>query len=399
MIPNMSRPNFFEHLHPPTIPAREARFRYTFGLGGMSMLLFLSLVVTGVPLMFAYVPTAVAAGETIRAITYVAPYGWLLRNLHYWAAVLLVGLGSLHLLRVALSGSYKPPRRLNWLLGLLALLLSLLLSFSGYVLRWDCRHFWRVDGRRQHRASDAVNWQLAIRITGRRSIHFRCDSGALLHLAHTGSECAGAIAARLARISRAPRWRHLPSPILTPAAHFAPRIGAAGGCNDAGFAVFAAGAGSVCRCAAGPSSRFGKWSGNGRYPPQSPPLVFLMGSGPAAPPAAAGGRHYHAAGRDIGAGAAALAVDRSRRERPSGLTAKGGWPKSLCCSLRRGLFCSRHGSGGDESESSSNGRSRLLAFCADNWRRCAPIAPARNRANYPHPHRPAGAVPYLPPGH
>ncbi|MGB4870520.1 MAG: cytochrome b N-terminal domain-containing protein [Candidatus Promineifilaceae bacterium] len=141
MIPNMSRPNFFEHLHPPTIPAREARFRYTFGLGGMSMLLFLSLVVTGVPLMFAYVPTAVAAGETIRAITYVAPYGWLLRNLHYWAAVLLVGLGSLHLLRVALSGSYKPPRRLNWLLGLLALLLSLLLSFSGYVLRWDVDTF------------------------------------------------------------------------------------------------------------------------------------------------------------------------------------------------------------------------------------------------------------------
>ncbi|MCB8983330.1 MAG: cytochrome bc complex cytochrome b subunit [Ardenticatenaceae bacterium] len=133
----MSRPNFFEHLHPPTIPAREARFRYTFGLGGMSLLLFLSLIVTGVPLMFVYVPTAVSAADSIRTITYVAPYGWLLRNLHYWAAVLLLLTGSLHLLRIVFSGSYKKPRRFNWLLGLAILLLSLLLSFSGYVLRWD----------------------------------------------------------------------------------------------------------------------------------------------------------------------------------------------------------------------------------------------------------------------
>ncbi|MFZ0546700.1 MAG: cytochrome b N-terminal domain-containing protein [Candidatus Promineifilaceae bacterium] len=133
----MARPNFFEHLHPPTIPAREARFRYTFGLGGMSLLLFLSLIVTGVPLMFVYVPTAVSAADSIRTITYIAPYGWLLRNLHYWAAVLLLLTTSLHLLRIVFSGSYKKPRQFNWLLGLTILLLSLLLSFSGYVLRWD----------------------------------------------------------------------------------------------------------------------------------------------------------------------------------------------------------------------------------------------------------------------
>ncbi len=133
----MTRPNFFEHLHPPTIPAREAQFRYTFGLGGMSLLLFFVLAITGVPLMFVYVPTTSSAGESIRAITYLAPYGWFLRNLHYWAAALLLLSGSLHLLRVLLTGAYKKPRRFNWLLGLLALLLCLLLSFSGYVLRWD----------------------------------------------------------------------------------------------------------------------------------------------------------------------------------------------------------------------------------------------------------------------
>lgn len=137
----MTRPNFFEHLHPPTIPAREAQFSYTFGLGGMSLFLYLSLIVTGVPLMFVYVPTAVSASEAIRTITYIAPYGWLLRNLHYWAAVLLLLTAGLHLLRVAFSGSYKKPRQFNWLLGLIILLLTMLLSFSGYVLRWDVDTF------------------------------------------------------------------------------------------------------------------------------------------------------------------------------------------------------------------------------------------------------------------
>lgn len=137
----MKRPNFFEHLHPPTIPAREARFTYTFGLGGMSLFLFLSLIVTGVPLMFVYVPTADSAADSIRIITFVAPFGWLLRNLHYWATVLLLLISSLHLLRVVFSGGYKPPRRFNWLLGLATLAFSLLLSFSGYVLRWDVDTF------------------------------------------------------------------------------------------------------------------------------------------------------------------------------------------------------------------------------------------------------------------
>jgi quinol-cytochrome oxidoreductase complex cytochrome b subunit len=137
----MKRPSFFEHLHPPTIPAREARFTYTFGLGGASLFLLLSLIVTGVPLMFVYVPTAVSAADSMRTITYIAPYGWLLRNLHYWAAVLLLLASGLHLLRVAFSGGYKPPRQFNWLLGLTALLFSLLLSFTGYVLRWDVDTF------------------------------------------------------------------------------------------------------------------------------------------------------------------------------------------------------------------------------------------------------------------
>jgi quinol-cytochrome oxidoreductase complex cytochrome b subunit len=137
------RPNFFYHLHPPTIPAREARFGYTFGLGGISLLLFMVLGVTGVLEMFLYVPTPQAAHESVRQIAYLAPFGWLLRNMHFWAGQLMVGAVILHMARVVFSGGYK-GRRLNWLIGLALLVLTLVLDFTGYVLRWDQDTGWAL---------------------------------------------------------------------------------------------------------------------------------------------------------------------------------------------------------------------------------------------------------------
>ncbi len=137
------RPNFYYHLHPPTIPAREVRFSYTFGLGGISLALFLLLGITGIVEMFLYVPTLEGAHETIRQITYMAPAGWLLRNLHFWGGQLMVGTVCLHMARVALSGGYK-GRRLNWLIGVALLLLTLVLDFSGFVLRWDQDTAWAL---------------------------------------------------------------------------------------------------------------------------------------------------------------------------------------------------------------------------------------------------------------
>lgn len=137
------RPNFFYHLHPPTIPAREARFRYTFGLGGISLLLFIVLVVTGVLEMFVYTPTTEEAYESIRQITYLAPFGWLLRNMHFWAGQMMVGTVALHMARVVFSGGYK-GRRFNWLIGLALLVLTLVLDFTGYVLRWDQDTGWAL---------------------------------------------------------------------------------------------------------------------------------------------------------------------------------------------------------------------------------------------------------------
>ena len=131
------RPSFFHHLHPPTIPARQSRLRYTLGAGGLSVYLALVLALSGILEMFYYIPTSLEAGPSIQVITYLVPYGAFIRNLHYWSAQLMVGVVTLHMLRVIFTGAYAPPRRFNYLIGLLLLALTLLLDFSGYILRWD----------------------------------------------------------------------------------------------------------------------------------------------------------------------------------------------------------------------------------------------------------------------
>jgi quinol-cytochrome oxidoreductase complex cytochrome b subunit len=138
------RPNFFYHLHPPTIPQREGSFRYTFGLGGISVLLFLVLAATGLLLTFFYIPTPDQAAVSIQIITYQVPFGWLVRNLHYWAAQWMVIVVALHMLRVIFTGAYKLPRQTNYVIGIALLVGTLLLNFTGYVLRWDDGTHWAL---------------------------------------------------------------------------------------------------------------------------------------------------------------------------------------------------------------------------------------------------------------
>ena len=132
-----TRPNFFHHLHPPSIPAEQARFRYTLGAGGLAVFLVLILFITGLLEMYYYVPTPEQAAVSVETITTLVPFGSLIRNLHFWSAQFLVIMITIHLLRVALTGAYAPPRRFNYLLGLGLLVLVLLLDFTGYMLRWD----------------------------------------------------------------------------------------------------------------------------------------------------------------------------------------------------------------------------------------------------------------------
>jgi quinol-cytochrome oxidoreductase complex cytochrome b subunit len=131
------RPSFFHHLHPPTIPARQARWRYTLGAGGTAIFLVLVLAVTGALEMFYYVPTPDEAALSIQTLSYLVPFGGLIRNLHFWAAQLLVIVSAIHLARVVFTGAYASPRRFNYVLGMLLFVMILLLNFTGYVLRWD----------------------------------------------------------------------------------------------------------------------------------------------------------------------------------------------------------------------------------------------------------------------
>lgn len=131
------RPSFYHHLHPPTIPAAQSRFRYTLGAGGLSVYLAFVLLVTGILEMYFYVPTPERAGASIQLITFLVPYGAVVRNMHFWAAQLLIITACIHLIRVVFTGAYAPPRQFNYLLGLALLVTSLILDFTGYVLRWD----------------------------------------------------------------------------------------------------------------------------------------------------------------------------------------------------------------------------------------------------------------------
>ena len=136
--------NVFLHLHPPRVPAHSVRTSFTFGLGGVTFLLYLITVVTGVVLMFYYRPTTEYAYADMKNLEYDIPFGMLMRNMHRWAAHLMVICVWLHMLRVFLTGSYKPPREFNWVIGVGLLTLTMFLSFTGYLLPWDQLSLWAV---------------------------------------------------------------------------------------------------------------------------------------------------------------------------------------------------------------------------------------------------------------
>jgi quinol-cytochrome oxidoreductase complex cytochrome b subunit len=136
--------NVFLHLHPVRVRQHAVKFAYTFCLGGLSFFFFLVLTVTGVYLMFFYVPHELSAYDDILNIQAAVPFGALTRNIHRWAAHLMVFFVFLHMMRVFYHGAYKPPREFNWVIGVLLLFFTIALSFTGYLLPWDQIAFWAV---------------------------------------------------------------------------------------------------------------------------------------------------------------------------------------------------------------------------------------------------------------
>jgi cytochrome b6 len=112
-------------------------------MGGITAFLFLVEAVTGVLLMFYYRPTVQWAYHDMLDLRDSVSLG-VVREIHRWGAHAMVIAVWLHMLRVFLTGSYKPPREFNWVVGVALLTLTLLLSFTGYLLPWDQLSMWAV---------------------------------------------------------------------------------------------------------------------------------------------------------------------------------------------------------------------------------------------------------------
>ncbi|MEX0794828.1 MAG: cytochrome b N-terminal domain-containing protein [Pirellulaceae bacterium] len=135
--------NFFLHLHPVSAKKQGIALSYTWCMGGVTFFLFLVEAITGVLLMFYYRPTLEWAYTDILNLRDVSSMG-ILREIHRWGAHAMVITVWLHMYRVFLTGSYKPPREFNWVVGVILLLLTLLLSFTGYLLPWDQLAIWAI---------------------------------------------------------------------------------------------------------------------------------------------------------------------------------------------------------------------------------------------------------------
>jgi cytochrome b-561 len=136
--------SLFLHIHPARVKRHSLRSTYTFGLGVISVVLLLVLTVTGVALMLYYVPYPTEAYRSMKDLQFVVTFGIILRNMHRWSAHAMVAVVFLHLCRVFWTGAYKSPREFNWLVGVGLFLLTLLLSFTGYLLPWDQLAFWAI---------------------------------------------------------------------------------------------------------------------------------------------------------------------------------------------------------------------------------------------------------------
>jgi quinol-cytochrome oxidoreductase complex cytochrome b subunit len=136
--------NVFLHLHPVKVSRQAMKITYSWCMGGISFFLFIILTVTGVFLMFYYIPATAIAYDNIQQLYSLVTFGGLVRNMHRWAAHLMVISVTLHMIRVFYHGAYKPPREFNWVIGVALFLTTLLLSFTGYLLPWDQIGYWAI---------------------------------------------------------------------------------------------------------------------------------------------------------------------------------------------------------------------------------------------------------------
>jgi quinol-cytochrome oxidoreductase complex cytochrome b subunit len=135
---------FFAHIRPRYYEKSSTKFTHTFGLGFLSAFTFAVETVTGLILMIFYIPGQNEAYQSMAKIISEVPFGQLMRDIHRIGAELMVIFVALHMFRVYLTGSFKHPRQFTWVSGVVLLILTLGLSYSGYLLPWDQLAYWAV---------------------------------------------------------------------------------------------------------------------------------------------------------------------------------------------------------------------------------------------------------------
>jgi len=128
-----------EHFLYEPVPKRGA---WLYTLGSATLFCIVLQFLTGILLLFYYVPSTDHAWDSINYIMTEAYFGKLIRGIHYWSANFLLVVIGLHMAQVFFAGGYKSPRELNWVVGVVLLLLVVIIAFSGYLLRWDQDGFW-----------------------------------------------------------------------------------------------------------------------------------------------------------------------------------------------------------------------------------------------------------------
>ncbi len=136
--------NLFLHLFPTKVRKRMVSLSATWYLGTLTLGTFFILVGTGVVLMLYYHPSVPQAYSDVKDLRFVVSSGLFLRNLHRWSAHAMVFLAFAHMFRVFYRGAYRAPREFNWVVGVILLLVTLLLSYTGYLLPWDQLAFWAI---------------------------------------------------------------------------------------------------------------------------------------------------------------------------------------------------------------------------------------------------------------
>ena len=135
---------FLLHIKPTYYHESVTRFTHTFRLGLLSTYLFFVETITGIILMIWYAPTPERAYTDMIRLLANVPFGQVMRDLHRLGAEMMVAVVTLHMVRTYLTGSYKPPRQFTWFTGVILLVVTLFLSFSGYLLPWDQLAYWAV---------------------------------------------------------------------------------------------------------------------------------------------------------------------------------------------------------------------------------------------------------------